>query len=185
MSSTDQIYHLAASRLGDKCDRSMTLGKLLGNNAVFHFYFLKPQYPILRFYAAVTFCLFGFLFLVFILFFFGGGGFWKKFVCPPPPHFLAPSYDTVNFSAHTAKARVHFCDHAQSIVLINPSSVPPSFWESFLLSSVKNLHFRLLVQNRLMDFRESWYRWSTHGPFKVLLFSGHIRPGVNPGASKK
>ena len=31
--STDQIYHLAALRLGDKFDRSMTLGKLLGNNA--------------------------------------------------------------------------------------------------------------------------------------------------------
>ena len=73
MSSTDQIYHLAASRLGDKCDRSMTLGKLLDNNAQFFiFYFLKPLYPILRFYAAVTFCLFGFFF-----------GFLEK-VCVPP-----------------------------------------------------------------------------------------------------
>ena len=34
VSSTDQIYHLRASRLGDKFDRSMTLGKLLGNNAL-------------------------------------------------------------------------------------------------------------------------------------------------------
>ena len=34
MLSADQIYHLAASRLGDKYDRSMTLGKLLGNNAL-------------------------------------------------------------------------------------------------------------------------------------------------------
>ena len=33
VSSTDQIYHLAASRLGDKFDWSMTLGKLLDNNA--------------------------------------------------------------------------------------------------------------------------------------------------------
>ena len=33
VSSTDQIYHLAASRLSDKLDRSMTLGKLLDNNA--------------------------------------------------------------------------------------------------------------------------------------------------------
>ena len=41
MSSTDHIYHLAASRLGDKCDRSMTLVKLLDNNAVFHFHFLN------------------------------------------------------------------------------------------------------------------------------------------------
>ena len=31
--STDQIYHRAASRLGDKFDRSMTLGKLQDNNA--------------------------------------------------------------------------------------------------------------------------------------------------------
>ena len=35
--------------------------------------YYKPQYPILRFYAAVTFCLFGF-FLVF----------WNKVYVPPP-----------------------------------------------------------------------------------------------------
>ena len=34
MSSTDQIYHRAAKRRGDKFDRSMTPGKLLGNNAL-------------------------------------------------------------------------------------------------------------------------------------------------------
>ena len=33
VSSTDQIYHQAAKRRGDKFDRSMTRGKLLGNNA--------------------------------------------------------------------------------------------------------------------------------------------------------
>ena len=33
VSSTDQIYHRAAKRLGDKFDRSITRGKLLGNNA--------------------------------------------------------------------------------------------------------------------------------------------------------
>ena len=34
---------LLDSRLGDKCDRSMTLGKLLDNNAQFFiFIFLKP-----------------------------------------------------------------------------------------------------------------------------------------------
>ena len=27
-----------------------------------------------------------------------------------------------------------------------------------------NLHFQLLLQNRLMDFDETWYRWSTQGP---------------------
>ena len=32
LGSTDQIYHHAASQLGDKCDRSMTRGKLLDNN---------------------------------------------------------------------------------------------------------------------------------------------------------
>ena len=31
---TDQIYHRAAKRRGDKFDRSMTRGKLLGNNAL-------------------------------------------------------------------------------------------------------------------------------------------------------
>ena len=33
MSSTDQIYHRAAKRRADEFDRSMTRGKLLGNNA--------------------------------------------------------------------------------------------------------------------------------------------------------
>ena len=32
-----------------------------------------------------------------------------------------------------------------------------------------------------MDFDETWYAWSTHGPLQVLLFSGQIRPGVDPG----
>ena len=118
--------------------------------------------------------------LLFLFFWFSG----KKFVCPPP-HFSAPSYATGTFSAHKAKAQVHFCDHAQSVVLINPSSVPPSFWESFLLSSVKNLHF---------DFssRTAWWIFVNLGrdevlmaPLKVLLFFfGHIRPGVNPGVNK-
>ena len=38
---TDQINHLAASRFGDKFDRSMTLGKLLDNSAQFFILFLK------------------------------------------------------------------------------------------------------------------------------------------------
>ena len=33
VSSTDKIYHQATKRRGDKFDRLMTLGKLLGNNA--------------------------------------------------------------------------------------------------------------------------------------------------------
>ena len=46
------------------------------------------------------------------------------------------------------------------------------------------LHFRLLLQNRLMDFDESWYGWSTQGPLQVLLFFGQIRPGADPGRGK-
>ena len=34
MSGTDQIYHRAAKRLGDKFDRSMTRGKLLDNDFI-------------------------------------------------------------------------------------------------------------------------------------------------------
>ena len=43
------------------------------------------------------------------------------------------------------------------------------------------LHFRLLLQNRLMDFDETWYGWSTQGPLQVLLFFGQIRPGAKIG----
>ena len=46
------------------------------------------------------------------------------------------------------------------------------------------LHFRLLLQNRLMDFDETWYGWSTQGPLQVLLFFGQIRPGADPGRDK-
>ena len=44
-----------------------------------------------------------------------------------------------------------------------------------------NLHFQLLLQNRLIDFDETWYGWSTQGPLQVLLFFGQIRPGTDPG----
>ena len=46
------------------------------------------------------------------------------------------------------------------------------------------LHFRLLLQNRLMDFDETWYGWSTQGALQVLLFFGQIRPGADPGRGK-
>ena len=46
------------------------------------------------------------------------------------------------------------------------------------------LHFRLLLQNPLMDFDETWYGWSTQGPLQVLLFFGQIRPGADPGRGK-
>ena len=66
-----------------------------------------------------------------------------------------------------------YCDHALSGVC--PSVHP---------SSVRLLHFRLLLQNRLMDFDETWYGWSTQGPLQVLLFFGQIRPGADPGRGK-
>ena len=43
------------------------------------------------------------------------------------------------------------------------------------------LNFQLLLQNRLMDFDETWYGWSTQGPLQVLLFFGQIRPWADPG----
>ena len=46
------------------------------------------------------------------------------------------------------------------------------------------LHFRLLLQNRLMDFDETWYGWSTQGPLQVLLFFVHIPPEADPGQGK-
>ena len=46
------------------------------------------------------------------------------------------------------------------------------------------LHFRLLLQNHLMDFDETWYGWSTQGPLQVLLTFGQIRRGADPGRGK-
>ena len=70
---------------------------------------------------------------------------------------------------------------------VRPSSVRPS--SSVVVRRpvvvVRKLsHFRLLLQNRLMDFDETWYAWSTHGPLQVLLFFGQIRPGADPGRGK-
>ena len=36
-----------------------------------------------------------------------------------------------------------------------------------------------------MDFDETWYAWSTHGPLQVLLFFGQILPGADPGMGQK
>ena len=58
-----------------------------------------------------------------------------------------------------------------------PASVRPSV----VRRPLDYLHFRLLLQNRLMDFDETWYGWSTQGPLQVLLFFGQIRPGADPG----
>ena len=88
----------------------------------FSFLFLKAS---ISYLSLLRRCDLLFVWVFFFFFFFWI--FWKKCVCPPLPHFSAPSYATGTFSAHKAKAQVHFCDHAQSIVFINPSSVPPSF----------------------------------------------------------
>ena len=84
-------------------------------------------------------------------------------------------WDIFLFSSPEPKARVSYCHSAPSVV--RPSVRRPSV--------VRKLsHFRLLLQNRLMDFDETWYGRSTHGPLQVLLFFGQIRPGADPGRGK-
>ena len=70
--------------------------------------------------------------------------------------------------AQEPKAPVTYCDHALSGVR----------------RPLDYLHFRLLLQNHLMDFDETWYGWSTQGPLQVLLFFNQIRPGEDPGRGK-
>ena len=53
--------------------------------------------------------------------------------------------DVTVFRAQEPKAPVTYCDHALSGV--RPSVRRP----------LDYLHFRLLLQNRLMDFDETWY----------------------------
>ena len=65
-----------------------------------------------------------------------------------------------------------------------PASVRPSVRPSVVRRPLDYLHFRLLLQNRLMNFDETWYGWSTQGPLQVLLFFGQIRPGADPGRGK-
>ena len=77
------------------------------------------------------------------------------------------------FKAQEPKAPVTYCDHALSGVRL-----------SVVCRPLDNSHFRLLLQNRLMDFDETWYGWSTQGPLQVLLFFGQIRPGADPGRVK-
>ena len=79
------------------------------------------------------------------------------------------------FRAQEPKAPVTYCDHELSVVRC----------PSVVRRPLDYLHFRLLLQNRLMDFDETWYGWSTQGPLQVLLFFGQIRPGADPGQGKK
>ena len=60
------------------------------------------------------------------------------------------------------------------VIMRCPASVRPSV----VRRPLDYLHFRLLLQNRLMDFDETWYGWSTQGPLQVLLFFGQIHPGA-------
>ena len=73
------------------------------------------------------------------------------------------------FRAQEPKAPVTYCDHALSGV--RPSVRRP----------LDYLHFRLLLQNRLMDYDETWYGWSTQGPLQVLIRQGRIQGGAKIG----
>ena len=92
------------------------------------------------------------------------------------------------FREQEPKAPVTYCDHALSGVR-RPSSVVRRLSSvvrrlSSVCRPLDYLHFQLLLQNRLMDFDETWYGWSTQGPLQVLLFFGQIRPGADPGRGK-
>ena len=58
------------------------------------------------------------------------------------------------FRAQEPKAPVTYCDHALSGVR-RPSSV--CRLSSVVCRPLDYLHFRLLLQNRLIDFDETWY----------------------------
>ena len=77
------------------------------------------------------------------------------------------------FRAQEPKAPVTYCDHALSGV--RPSSVR---------RPLNYLHFRLLLQNHLMDFDETLYGWSTQGPLQVLLFLARSVQGRIQGGAK-
>ena len=81
------------------------------------------------------------------------------------------------FRAQEQKAPVTYCDHALSVCR-------PSVRPSVCRRPLDNLHFRLLLQNRLMDFDETWYGWSTQGPLQVLLFSARSNKGRGEGGTK-
>ena len=88
--------------------------------------------------------------------------------------------------------------YVRKIVVIFGSIPKSNFWRflghrtycnharcpSVLRRLLDNLHFQLLLQNRLIDFDETWYGWSTQGPLQVLLYFGQIRPGAGPSGAK-
>ena len=90
---------------------------------------------------------------------------------------------TLNFDPlFRAQAPVTNCDHALSVIC--PSICHLSVCLSSVSRPLDNLHFQLLLQNRLIYFDETWYGCSTPGPLQVLLFFGHIRPGRIKGGAK-
>ena len=72
------------------------------------------------------------------------------------------------FSSPEPKAKVSYCQSAPFVVVRRR----------------KLSHFQLLLQNRLMDFDETWQGWSTDGLLQVLLFFGQIHPGRIQGGAK-
>ena len=87
------------------------------------------------------------------------------------------------FRAQEPKAPVTYCDHALSSVC-RPSSVRPSVVRPSVCRPLDYLHFQLLFQNRLMDFDETWYGWSTQGLYKCCYFSARSAPGRIQGGAK-
>ena len=105
-------------------------------------------------------------------------------------------FKLIRFQApHNSKPAAHSCNHYLRNTCISLFGSVVVFYGQLCLLKVKlfryfvrrplnYLHFRLLLQNRLMDFDETWYGWSTQGPLQVLLFFGQIRPGADPGRGK-
>ena len=82
-----------------------------------------------------------------------------------------------SFLAHLSKAQVSYC-HS------DPSVVRPSSSSSVRPSGVNFLHFRLLLQNRLKDFDETWYTWCTQGPLQKLCSRSRSLLGWIQGGPK-
>ena len=90
--------------------------------------------------------------------------------------------------SHMTGSDLFFLGHRSRIVYCVLWSRVVRRQSSVRLSSVSrpldNLHFQLLLQNRLMDFDETWYGWSTQGPLQVLLCYGQIPLEADPRRGK-
>ena len=91
---------------------------------------------------------------------------------------MDPSFSMWGKLPHVSVCKFSFLGHRSQrlqwpiVITRCPSSV---------CRPLDNLHFQLLLQNRLMDFDETWYGWSTQSPLQVMLFFGQIHPGADPG----